>query len=96
MTRERFIVAAGVIGLAVLTIALYLSSLASVRNVRLDSFQRTADPHKKPGPRLLLGIAVPILVSLKQPLQGRSVLDYDGSPVRDLGQYFAPGSTPAP
>jgi hypothetical protein len=129
MTGQRFVVAAGVIGLVVLTVVLFLSSLASVRTVRIDSFQRSADPRKlivnvviglgdeiversvdedgravkitvrvrEPGGvRVLLGIPAPILVSLKQPLEGRAVLDYDGSPVRDLGVYFAPGSTPPP
>lgn len=46
MTGQRFVVAAGVIGLIVLTIALFLSSLASIHTVRIDSFQRSADPRK--------------------------------------------------
>ncbi|SRR6266542_3161117 len=129
MTGQRFVVAAGLIGLAVLTVVLFLSSLASVRNVRIDSFQHSNDPQKlivnvtiglgdeiverslsedarsvkitvrvrQPvGPSLLLGIPVPIVVSLKQPLEDRVVLDYDGRQVRDLGIYFPPGSTPAP
>src|SRR5512132_4131410 len=124
MTGQRFVVAAGLIGLAVLTVVLLLSSLASVSNVRIDSFQHSADPQKlivnvtigvgdeiversvnedarsvevtvrvrKPvGPSLLLGIPVPIVVSLKQPLGDRVVLDYEGNPVRDLGIYLPPG-----
>lgn len=129
MTVQRFTVAAAVVGLVVLTVVLYVGSLASLRNVRIESFQRSADPEKlivnvvialgdeiversvdedarsvkitvrvrqPSGTRQLLGIPVPIVVSLKQPLEGRAVLDYDGSPVRDLGQYFGPGTTPRP
>jgi hypothetical protein len=123
VTGQRFIVAAAVIGLAVLTIALFASSLVSVRTIRIDSFQRTADPQKlvvnvvlglgdelaertvdedarnvritvrvrePAGARDLIGVPVPILVTLRAPLDGRSVLDYDGSAVRDLGQYLGP------
>jgi len=127
MTIQRVVVAAGIIGLVALTVLLFLSSLASVRTVRIDGFQHSADPQKlivhvviglgdelversvdedtrsvritvrvrEPGGlRDALGIPVPIVVSLKRPLEGRAVLDYDGSPVRDLGQYLAPGPTP--
>ena len=129
MTRERFVVGAAVIGLVVLTVALFLTSLASVDTVRIDSFQRSADRQKiivnvtiglgdeiaersvkedarsvtvivrtrrMLGPKVSLGIPIPVVVSLKQPLEDRAVLDYDGRPVRDLGTYFAPGSTSAP
>lgn len=129
MTRERFVVAAGVIGLVVLTVVLFLGSLTSTRAVRIDSFQRSADPNKvivnvtiglgdelaersvdedertvrvtvrvkqPAGPRDLLGIPVPVVVSLKRPLEGRLVLDHDGDQVRDLGMYSAPGPTPRP
>jgi len=128
MARQRFIVAAGVIGLVVLTVLLFLGTLTSTRAVRIDSFQRSADPNKvivnvtiglgdelaersvdedertvkvtvrvkePAGPRDLLGIPVPVVVSLKRPLEGRVVLDHDGNPVRDLGIY-APGPTPRP
>jgi hypothetical protein len=129
MTRERFAVGVALIGLIVLTVALFITSLASVDTVRIDSFQRSADPQKiivnvtiglgdeiaertvkedgrsvtvtvrtrrMLGPKVSLGIPIPVVVSLKQPLEGRVVLDYDGRPVRDLGIYFAPGPTPAP
>src|SRR5688572_32941215 len=46
MARQRFIVAAGVIGLVVLTVLLFLGTLTSTRAVRIDSFQRSADPNK--------------------------------------------------
>src|SRR5688572_12174616 len=128
MSRQRFIVAAGVVGLAVLTVVLFLGSFTSTRAVRIDSFQRSADPNKvivnvtiglgdelaersvdedertvkvtvrvkePAGPRVLLGIPVPVVVSLKRPLDGRVVLDHDGNQVRDLGMY-APGPTPRP
>ena len=129
MTRERFVVAAGVVGLIVLTVVLFLGSLANTRTVRIDSFQRSADPRKiivnvtigvgdelaersvdedertvkvtvrvrqPAGSRDLLGIPVPVVVSLKRPLEGRTVLDQDGIQVRDLGLYVGPVSTPAP
>jgi hypothetical protein len=129
MTRERFVVAAGVVGLIVLTVVLFLGSLANTRTVRIDSFQRSADPRKiivnvtigvgdelaersvdedertvkvtvrvrqPTGPRELLGIPVPVVVSIKRPLEGRTVLDQDGIQVRDLGLYVGPVSTPAP
>jgi len=38
MTRERFVVGAAVIGLIVLTVALFLTSFGSVDTVRIDSF----------------------------------------------------------
>jgi hypothetical protein len=129
MTGQRFVVGAAVIGLIVLTVVLFLSSLAAVDTVRIDSFQRSADPQKiivnvtiglgdeiaersvredergvtvtvrtrrTLGPKPALGIPLPVVVSLKQPLGDRAVLDYDLRQVRDLGIYFAPGSTPAP
>jgi len=129
MTRQRFVVAAGVIGLVVLTVVLFLGSLTSTRVVRIDSFQRSADPNKvivnvtiglgdelaersvdedertirvtvrvrqPAGPRDLVGIPVPVVVSLQRPLEGRIVLDHDGERVRDLGMYSAPGPTPRP
>jgi hypothetical protein len=129
MTRQGFIVAAGVIGLVVLTVVLFLGTLTSTRAVRIDSFQRSADPNKvivnvtiglgdevversvdedertvkvtvrvnePAGPRDLLGIPVPVVVSLKRPLEDRTVLDHEGNQVRDLGIYYVPGSTPRP
>jgi hypothetical protein len=129
MTGQRFIVAAGIVGLVVLTVVLFLGSLANTRTVRIDSFQRSADPNKvivnvtiglgdelaersvdedersvkvtvrvkqPAGPRELVGIPVPVVVSLKRPLEGRTVLDYEGQAVRDLGVYAGPRSTAAP
>jgi hypothetical protein len=129
MNRERLIVAAGVIGLIVLTAVLLIGSLASLDTARVDSFQHSADRHKiivnvtiglgdeiaersvnederavkvtvrvrrAPGPKPALGVPVPVIVSLRQPLDDRAVLDYDGRQVRDLGIYFGPGQTPPP
>lgn len=129
MSGQRFIVAAGVAGLVVLTVVLFLATLASVSTASIDGFQRSADARKiivnitigvgdevversvaeddrgvrvtvrvrqAPGPKISLGVPVPVLVSLKDPLGSRAVLDHDGRVVRDLGQYFAPGATPAP
>ena len=130
MTRQRFTIAAAVIGLAVLTIALFISSLANVQTGRLDSFQRTGDPRKLvvnmtigladeiaertvredarsvtvtvrvrhgPGSYPAIGIWVPVLVSLTDPLGDRVVLGPDGSAIRDLGEvYRPPGTTPKP
>ena len=127
MTRQRFFVAAGIVGLVVLTVVLFLGSLTNTRAVRIDSFQRSADPNKlivnvtlglgdelaersvdedersvkvtvrvkEPnGPRDLIGIPVPVVVSLKRPLEARTVLDHDGAQVRDLGLYSGPVATP--
>ncbi|HEV8656559.1 MAG TPA: hypothetical protein VGR85_13720 [Candidatus Limnocylindria bacterium] len=129
MRRQRFIIGAGVIGLAVLTVALFLSTLASVNTASIASFQRTGDPRKivvnvviglgvevaersvredaktvivtvgvRQSPGTYPGIAflVPVLVSLKDPLGDRAVLDPAGQTVRDVGDYRPPGLTPRP
>lgn len=130
MTGQRFIVAAGVTGLVVLTVVLFLSSLASARTASIDSFQRTGDPRKivvnitiglgteiaertvredaravtvtvsvrqSPGSYPALGLWVPVVVSLKDPLGDRAVLDPAGQRVRDAGDiYRPPGMTPRP
>ena len=130
MTRQRFVVIAGVIGLVVLTVVLFLSSLATVDTATIDSFQRTGDPRKivvnvtiglgtevaersvrendktvtvtvsvrqNPGSYPALALWVPVLVSLKEPLGDRSVLDSAGRTVRDVGGVYVPaGTTPKP
>jgi len=129
VTRERFVVGAAVIGLIVLTLVLFLSSVATVHTARINSFQRTADPSKivvnviigfgvdvaertvREGPQSVsvtvavrqnsgvypaVAFIVPVLVSLKDPLGDRAVLDQDGQPVRDAGDYSPPGLTPRP
>jgi hypothetical protein len=130
VTRQRFIVAAGVIGLVVLTVVLFFSTLATVRTATIDSFQRTGDPRKivvnvtiglgteiaersvredanavavtvnvrqNPGSYPALALWVPVLVSLKEPLSDRAVLDSTGRAVRDVGGVYMPaGTTPKP
>jgi len=130
MTGQRFVVAAGVIGLVVLTVVLFLSALAGVRSATIDSFQRTGDPRKivvnvtiglgteiaersvredattvsvtvnvrqSSGPNAALGLWVPVLVSLKEPLGERAVLDSTGLAVREVGGIYMPaGTTPKP
>lgn len=46
MTVQRFIIGSAVIGLIVLTVILFFSSLATVNTARINSFQRTGDPRK--------------------------------------------------
>jgi hypothetical protein len=129
MTRQRFVVAAGVIGLIVLTVVLFLSSIAAVHTARINSFQRTGDPRKivvnviiglgvdvaertvRESPQSVsvtvavrqnsgvypaVAFIVPVLVSLKDALGDRAVLDQDGQAVRDAGNYSPPGMTPPP
>jgi hypothetical protein len=130
MTRQRFTVAAAMIGLAVLTIVLYFTSLGSLHAAPIDSFQRTGDPRKivvsitiglgndiaertvredatsvtvivgvrqSPGSYPAIGFSVPVLVSLKEPLGDRAVLDAAGQAVRDVGDiYHSPGTNPRP
>lgn len=127
MSRQRFIVAAGVAGLVVLTVLLFLSTLGSVHSASIQNFQRTGDARKivvtvmiglgteiaerdvredaktvsvtvrvrqSPGTYPAIGIVVPVLVSLKDALGERTVLDGDGRPVLDLGRYDPPRQPP--
>ena len=129
MSRQRFIIVASVIGLAVLTVALFLSSLATVHTASISSFQRTADPTKivvnittglgtdiaertvredattvtvtvavrqNPGTYPAIAFVLPVVVSLKDPLGDRAVLDAAGQAVRDAGMNSVPGLTPRP
>ena len=130
MRSERFVVASGVIGLIVLTVVLFFSTLATVSTATIDSFQRTGDPRKivvnatiglgteiaersvredanavtvtvnvrrSPGSYPALALWVPVLVSLKEPLGDRAVLDSSGRAMRDVGGvYMPPGTTPTP
>jgi hypothetical protein len=129
MTGQRFIVGAAVIGLIVLTVVLFFSSLASINTASIASYQRTGDPRKivvnvtiglgvdvadrtvredtksitvavavrqNPGTYPAIAFLVPVLVSLKDPLGDRAVLDSSGKTVRDVGDYRPPGLTPAP
>jgi hypothetical protein len=129
MTGQRFVVAAALVGLALLTVVLVLSSLATVHSAQIISFQRTGDARKivvnivtglgtdiaertvredaqtvtvtvnmrqSPGTYPAIAFYLPVVVSLKDALGDRRVLDTSGNPVRDLGMYVAPGTIPQP
>ena len=129
MTGQRFVVAAALIGLAILTVVLVLSSFATIHSAQIISFQRTGDARKivvnivtglgteiaertvredgqtvtvtvnmrqSPGAYPAIAFYLPVVVSLKDVLGDRRVLDANGNVVRDLGIYIAPGTTPRP
>lgn len=129
MTGQRFVVAAALIGLAILTVVLVLSSFATIHSAQIISFQRTGDARKivvnivtglgteiaertvredaqtvtvtvnmrqSPGTYPAIAFYLPVVVSLKDVLGDRRVLDASGKDVRDLGMYIAPGTTPQP
>ncbi len=117
MTGQRFVVAAGVIGLIILTVVLVLTSLTTIHSARIISFQHTGDSRKivvnivtglgteiaertvkedAQTVTVTVNFYLPVVVSLKDPLGDRRVLDADGTTVRDLGNYTAPGTTPPP
>jgi len=129
MTGQRFVVAAALIGLAILTVVLVLSSFATIHSAQIISFQRTGDARKivvnivtglgteiaertvredaqavtvtvnmrqSPGTYPAIAFYLPVVVSLKDVLGDRRVLDASGKDVRDLGMYIVPGTTPQP
>jgi hypothetical protein len=130
MTGQRFVVAAAVIGLIVLTVVLFLSSLATVNPAHIVGYQRTGDPRKivvtittglgteiaertvredartvtvtvamrqSPGSYPAIAFALPVVVSLKDPLGERAVVDQAGQAVAEVGEvYRPPGPTPRP
>jgi len=129
MTGQRFAVAAALVGMALLTVVLVLSSLATIHSAQIISFQRTGDARKivvnivtglgteiaertvredaqtvtvtvnmrqSPGTYPAIAFYLPVVVSLKDALGDRHVLDANGNSVRDLGTYIAPGTTPQP
>ena len=129
MTSQRFVVAAALVGMALLTVVLVLSSLATIHSAQIISFQRTGDARKivvnivtglgteiaertvredaqtvtvtvnmrqSPGTYPAIAFYLPVVVSLKDALGDRRVLDASGNTVRDLGMYIAPGTTPQP
>jgi hypothetical protein len=129
MTGQRFVVAAALVGMALLTVVLVLSSLATIHSAQIISFQRTGDARKivvnivtglgteiaertvredaqtvtvtvnmrqSPGTYPAIAFYLPVVVSLKDALGDRRVLDASGNSVRDLGNYIAPGTTPQP
>lgn len=86
MTRQRFTIAAAVLGLAVLTVALYLSTLGSVRNASIQSFQRTGDPRK---------IVVTILTGFGTEIAERTVREDARSVSVTVRVRQSPGSYPS-
>jgi hypothetical protein len=129
MTGQRFVVAAALVGMALLTVVLVLSSLSTIHSAQITSFQRTGDDRKivvnivtglgtdiaertvredaqtvtvtvnmrqNPGTYPAIAFYLPVVVSLKDVLGDRRVLDANGNVVRDLGIYIAPGTTPQP
>ena len=129
MTGQRFVVAAALVGMALLTVVLVLSSLATIHSAQIISFQRTGDARKivvnivtglgteiaersvredaqtvtvtvnmrqSPGTYPAIAFYLPVVVSLKDVLGDRRVLDASGKDVRDLGMYIVPGTTPQP
>ena len=129
MTGQRFAVAAALVGMALLTVVLVLSSLATIHSAQIISFQRTGDAREivvnivtglgteiaertvredaqtvtvtvnmrqSPGTYPAIAFYLPVVVSLKDALGDRRVLDASGNSVRDLGNYIAPGTTPQP
>jgi hypothetical protein len=61
-----------------------------------QSVSVTVAVRQNPGVYPLVAFVVPVLVSLKDPLGDRAVLDQDGHAVRDAGDFSPPGVTPAP
>ena len=129
MTGQRFVVAAALVGLALLTVVLVLSSFATIHSAQITGFQRTGDARKivvnivtglgneiaertvredaqtvtvtvnmrqSPGTYPAIAFYLPVVVSLKDALGDRRVLDASGNAVPDLGTYIAPGTTPRP
>ena len=129
MTGQRFAVAAALVGLALLTVVLVLSSLATIHSAQIVSFQRTGDARKivvnivtglgteiaertvredaqtvtvtvnmrqSPGVYPAIAFSLPVVVSLKDALGDRRVVDASGNAVRDVGMFSAPGTSPQP
>jgi|SRR6267142_2624724 len=128
MTGQRFVIAAAVVGLIVLTVVLFVSSLATVNPAHIVGYQRTGDPRKivvtittglgteiaertvsedartvtvtvalrqNPGTYPAFAFALPVVVSLKDPLGDRVVRDQAGQTVAEVGDtYRPPGPTP--
>ena len=121
MTRDRIVVGASLVGLAVLSFLIGSSILNSGRIATIDGFQHTGDPTKivavltigllddladrtviedatsvkitvrvrsRAGSAPALGVIVPVILSLREPLGTRSVTDGSGRAVRDLGMYL--------
>ena len=68
------------------------------RTVREDAttVSVTVAVRQNPGTYPAIAFFLPVVVSLKDPLGDRTVLDAAGRPVRDAGTYQVPGLTPRP
>jgi hypothetical protein len=86
MTGQRFVVGAAVVGLIVLTVVLFLSSLASVHTASIASFQRTGDPRK---------IVVNITIGLGVDVAERTVREDAKSVTVTVAVRQNPGTYPA-
>jgi hypothetical protein len=86
MTLQRFIVAAAVVGLAVLTIALLISSLTAVHNAPISTFQRTGDPRK---------IVVNVTIGLGTEIAERNVREDASTVTVAVGVRQMQGTYPA-
>jgi hypothetical protein len=86
VTRQRFTIVAAVIGLVVLTLLLYFTSLGSLHTASIDSFQRTGDPRK---------IVVNVTIGLGNDIAERTVREDATSVTVIVGVRQSPGSYPA-
>ena len=86
MSALRFIIGASVLGLVILTIALYISSLGSLHTAAIASFQRTGDPRK---------IVVNVTIGLGTDVVERSAREDARSVTVTVGVRQSPGSYPA-
>jgi hypothetical protein len=86
VTGQRFVVASAVIGLVVLTVVLFLSSLATLHTASIASFQRTGDPRK---------IVVNITIGLGADVAERSVREDAKTVIVTVGVRQNTGTYPA-
>jgi hypothetical protein len=83
----------------VVNVTIGLGTEIAERSVREDAnaVTVTVNVRQSPGSYPALGLWVPVLVSLKEPLGDRAVLDSTGRAVRDVGGIYMPaGTTPKP
>jgi len=83
----------------VVNVTIGLGTEIAERSVREDTgtVAVTVNVRQNPGSYPALALWVPVLVSLKEPLGDRAVLDPTGRAVRDVGGVYMPaGTTPKP
>ena len=86
MTGQRFVVGAALVGLALLTVVLVLSSLATIHTAQIISFQRTGDPRK---------IVVNIVTGLGTEIAERTVREDAQTVTVTVNMRQSPGTFPA-